>query len=55
MQTTSPWSETAGPVPAKHVWLTAQSPEEAEKAAQALREVLQDEASPGPDPEADSV
>ena len=55
MQTTSPWSEAAGPVPAKHVWLTAQSPAEAEKAAQTLQEALKNEPGTDPDPEADTV
>lgn len=55
MQTTSPWSEANGPVPAKHVWLTAHSPEEAEKAAQTLQDALQNEPSMDPDPEADTV
>lgn len=55
MQTTSPWSESAGPVPAKHVWLPAQSLEEAEKAVQVLQEALQQEPDTDPDPEADTV
>ncbi len=55
MQTTSPWSESVGPVPAKHVWLPAQSPEEAAKAVQVLQEALHQEPDTEPDPEADTV